>query len=152
MSDSGYGVYVSIRNVDGALWSSSREEWALTRTDLETAFGEDFTNALVDSLRKVFVKGQSNVVQLPVAAPAHPSAAPVIEVEASEEAAMALAEEILAAGSPVDVDAPSEQPQFEPCEKCGQPKTEWKPPGVSKTSGKKYPGFFGCPNFRNHPR
>ena len=147
MSDSGYGVYVSIRNVDGALWSSSREEWALTRTDLETAFGEDFTNALVDSLRKVFVKGQSNVVQLPVAAPAHPSAAPVIEVEANEEAAMALAEEILAA--PAEAEAPG---QFEPCEKCGQPKTEWRPPGVSKASGKKYPGFFGCPNFRNHPR
>lgn len=147
----GYGVYVRIQNMDGALWSSSREEWALTRTDLETAFGEEFTNALVDSLRKVFVKGQSNVVQLPVAAPAHPSAAPAIEVGVDEAAAMALATEALGVQEYESAEAEDSPGQFEACEKCGQPKTEWKPPGVSK-AGKKYPGFFGCPNFRNHPR
>lgn len=149
MSDMGYGVYVRIQNMDGALWSSNREEWAQTRQDLEVAFGDDFAKALVDSIRKVFVKGGSNVVQLPV-----PINAPAVQVEVNEEAAMAAAVEAFGIGEYAPASAEVEdqgQAQFEPCDICRTPKTEWRPPGVSK-AGKKYPGFFGCPNFRNHPR
>ena len=35
--------------------------------------------------------------------------------------------------------------QFEACNICGGPKNKWVPPGVSKSSGKAYSGFFGCP-------
>lgn len=145
MADSGYGVYVSIRNTDGGLFSSSRATWAEIEADLQEAFGGEFAPALTASLRGGVVKAEAvaTVVQLPV-----PSPMP------SEAQAMAAAEAILAPAAPVvqtvEQAGQAEQAgQFEPCEKCGAPKDQWKPPGVSK-AGKKYPGFFGCPNWRNH--
>lgn len=143
MTDMGYGVYVRIQNTDGALFSSSREEWAETRTDLVTAFGEEFADALVGSLRRVLVKNTAQVVKLPAQAPA------TVEVQVDEAAALQLAEDMLVATGTDD--EPESAPQFEACAICGTPKDQWKPPGVA-ASGKKYPGFFGCPNFRNHPK
>lgn len=143
----GHGVYVSIRNTDGALWSSSREEWALTEQDLNATFGEAFTKGLVGSLREVFVKDAVVVSGPPQQAPALQVVAPPVSApvavapdEVDEVAALAAAEAAL---------VPDTKPQFEPCENCGTPKDQWKPAGVSK-AGKKYPGFYGCPNWRNH--
>ena len=144
MTDSPYGVYVSVRNVDGALWSSNRAEWAETLTDLNTAFGQEFADALIASLKKGLVKvvAPAPVAKLPVAVPdegvALENVASILGVEPDEDAEQ---------GGPLEDAAP----QFEACNICGTPKTDWKPPGVSK-AGKKYAGFFGCPNWRNHPK
>lgn len=138
MADTSYGVYVRIQNPDGALFSSSREELSEVLDDLETLGGAEFKGKVLDSLKKGFIQIQQ--VQ----------AAPVLSVvneQVDEEAAFAQAEAILT-GTTTEA-AP--QQQFEKCEICGGVKDQWKPPGVSG-NGKKYPGFWGCNNFRNHPR
>lgn len=139
MSDAGYGVYVRIQNTDGALFSSNREELAQVLDDLEALGGGEFKEAIVKSLTNGKVQVSAQVVQLPVAVNSEP---------VDEAAALAAAEQMLTA--PQD-----EQPQqqFERCNVpgCGGIKDQWKAGGVSQ-SGKRYSGFWGCNNFRAHPK
>lgn len=127
--DTGYGVYVSIRSADGLrLWSSNRE----TQAELET----DFENAK-EWLDKAFLapvdeaQAVANVVQ---AFPTSPQAPSVGSVSTSP--------------APTATAPSPDGAGLEMCNICGNPKSKWVPPGVSKKSGKPYQGFFSCPT--NH--
>jgi hypothetical protein len=136
------GVYVRLQNTKGVLWSSSRESQAEVEADLEVAFGEEITRAIMESLKSGFT-----VNTTPPAAPQLVTVSGTVADLGVEDEAVQRAEAILQQAS-----MPEEpQGQFESCNICGTPKDQWKPPGISN-AGKKYPGFFGCPNFRNHPR
>lgn len=139
MAETTYGVYVSIRTPEGLLWSSSRAEWVEVEKDLDAAFGEGFGRSLIDSLRKIHQ--QAEVIPFPRQQPSEAQALETVQRELGATPEPASAPE----------PQPQQQPQFEVCNICGTLKDKWNPPGVSK-SGKRYPGFFGCPNFRNHPR
>lgn len=138
MTDAGYGVYVRIQNANGELFSSSREELAQCLDDLEALGGAEFKAAIVKSLTNGKVAVESNVVALPQ------------PVAVNESEALATAEAILAPAAPAAAVA-EEQQQFERCDHpgCGGIKDQWRQGGISK-NGKKYPGFWGCNNFRNH--
>lgn len=146
MADANYGVYVSIRNQDGALWSSNRSEWAEVAADVEAAFGSGAFEALVASIKKPF----ASVAPAPVLSVVPQVTEQVSDEPVDEAAIMAEAERILNAPQPTEPVVQMTQ-QFEACDICGGPKDAWRPPGVSK-NGKKYPGFFGCGNFQNHPK
>lgn len=137
--DNSYGVYVRIQNANGVLFSSNRETWVEVAQDLDMTFGEGYAAGLVASL-----KGEVKVAVKP-AAPATP--API--VVATEEPMTAA--EVEAAFAEDEAEDTAES-QFDLCEICGHVKDKWNNPGISKRTGKKYPGFFGCPNFRNHPK
>ena len=145
------GVYVRIQNASGALWSTSRDDHALVLEDLRAAFGDEVADAIMTSLKGGFVTAAP--------APALTVVPPVAvneDVPSSDEEAIQRAEAILQQQAVPAEAAPA--PQFELCtafvapgQVCNTPKDQWKPPGVS-AAGKKYPGFFGCPNFRNHSK
>lgn len=144
MSESS-GVYVRVQNTDGVLWSSSRDDWAEVIADLDSAFGPEYREWLITSLTGT-AKPRQATVHAPAPAPAPAPVAPPTLAPAEAEA-MAAVEEVFGAVAVED----EPQGQFESCEVCGHPKDKWNPPGISR-NGKKYPGFFGCANFRNHPR
>lgn len=139
MSDLGNGVYVSFRTPEGALFSSSRETWAEAKADLIEMFGPEWVDAQVSSIVGVYT---NNVVPL----------VPQDEAAQAEAIAEAFDGETLADTPLPSGDTPEQGVQqppastFTACEKCGATKDRWVPPGISKKSGKKYPGFYGCSN------
>ena len=121
MTDTGYGIYVSVRNVDGVLVSTNRatvEEVLADIPGLNEILAQFDTTANVE-------QAMANVVS-------------IMEPEVPSD--YHNAHEIAATGPATN--------QFEPCNVCGGPKNRWVAPGVSKKTGKPYPGFFGCPT--NH--
>jgi hypothetical protein len=146
MADQPYGVYVSLRTQEGALISVMRAEPAEVASDLDVLFGEGFSADLFKRVAAAYGNQQVAVLASPSPSPTPPAATPAA---ASDEEALEMVKEALGASEVTEAAAPAQQ--FEPCKICGTPKTQWVPPGVSKT-GRKYAGFYGCPNIKNHPR
>lgn len=130
-----HGVYFSYRLPSGELFSSSRETVAELLGDVELFFGE----TTAKNLQSRMVREADNGIPK---FEGTRNEAPVAGKEANK---------VDFGGAEVSTDDFPEG-GFEECDVCGTVKDKWNPPGTSKRTGKTYPGFFGCPNFRNHPR
>jgi hypothetical protein len=126
MADQDYGVYWSIKTMDGHLFSSFRATVAEVVDDIQVAFGEDFAKS---SLQRIRLAGTPTQVGFKP-----PSSLPVAEQLKMEFNA-----------TPAEETATSTE-SFESCKKCGSLKDRWVPPGTSQKTGKKYSGFWGCSN------
>lgn len=120
MAEDKNGVGVSWKFGQAMLWIH-RDEWAQLIDDVNTIFGADAVVRLNTELAEAF--GGSR----PPAAPPNVTVLPHVEQAQAFQ------------------DAPTEQTQHERCPVCGSAKDKWVPPGVSKKSGKAYPGFWACP-------
>lgn len=114
----GNEVGLSVRLPDGTLVWSKRTEWALVLKDVETIFGPDAFVALTEMLLEGIKK---------------PATVTPIQTKVAPEPSGSGSEGQTAEGD------------YETCPVHGVPKDRWVPPGVSKSSGRKYSGFFGCP-------
>jgi hypothetical protein len=130
-----YGVYVSVRNSDGALLSSFRATWGEVRADLAEALGESAAEEIIDSLAGVKAVPKKSSL----GSTAESIVIEQLDAEVMDDTAPA-----------VPVVAQDITPQFERCSVCGGLKDKWVPPGTSK-AGKPYPGFWGCSSLKNHP-
>jgi hypothetical protein len=118
-----FGVYISIRTIDGKLWSSNRE----TQAEVET----DFANAQEWLEGHGFLGGTAAAGQTVHQTPA---AAVVSDAEGLANVSSILG-------------APETSQTFETCRKCGVGiRDKWVPPGISKKTGKQYQGFYSCNN------
>lgn len=127
-----YGVGVSYRTADGTLIWVFRSEWAEVLTDLGAMYGPDAILRLTTDMQSAFGDGRGTIAQAmaaPVSRPAPAVAAPAPQQVAQQQVTA----------------ADDSGQQFEICPACGAEKNRWVPPGVSSKTGKKYPGFFGCP-------
>jgi hypothetical protein len=134
-SEKAYGVGVSYRTPDGTLIWVFRSEWAEVLTDLGVMYGPDAVLRLNGQMATAFGDGKQSIAQMltPPAQPAQPVYTPQPQASAPVP-------------QPVQPQAESESGQsFEMCPACGAEKNRWVPPGVSSKTGKKYPGFYGCP-------
>jgi len=102
-----------------------RDTWAEVTEDLKLIFGEASLPRLEEQLHRAW--GGNKPSPGPSPAPTAPE--PVLTV------AQAAAE--LGA-------TPAQASNFDVCPRCGGLKDRWVEPGVSKKTGKPYPGFFGC--------
>jgi hypothetical protein len=143
MAEGSYGVYVSIRRPTGELVSINRETVGQVEDDLKEILGEDngFWKRFADV--EVNVGTGSDSVQDGGAGSQAP-VAPASSLDARPPAGPSPS----AAPAPGLDDLPPAG--FESCEKCGTLKDKWNPPGHSTRTNRDYPGFWGCPNFRNH--
>jgi len=124
MAQTEHGVGVSYKLPDGTMVWTRRDTWAEVMEDVRLIFGEESLNSLVIKLSSAWTGPKP----APVAAPA-----PVVpQTMTVEEVAAEL-------GAPVPTKA------FDVCLRCGQTKDRWVDAGVSKKTGKPYPGFYGCP-------
>ena len=132
MADAPYGVYVSLRDPDtGALVSINRANWQEASADLQEILGDEFPNVLVAGILGNFQMG-------------------VLTDEIAEDNLVSMLGATEPATTVIDMSGKTEESAaFERCEKCSTLKDKWNQPGLSR-SGKRYQGFYGCPNFRNH--
>lgn len=135
-NDKAYGVGVSYRTPDGSLIWVFRSEWAEVLTDLGAMYGPDAIMRLNAQMAVAFGDGKQTIAQV-IAQPQQP---------APQVAQPVYTQPAPAAPQPQAVEQEHEsESEFEMCPACGAEKNRWVPPGVSSKSGKKYPGFFGCP-------
>ena len=120
MAQTENGVGVSYKLADGTMVWARRDTYAELSEDVKVIFGEDALARLEEQTHRAWGgnKPPNNVV---------PMNMPESVMTATEVAA-ALAEE----------------QTYETCPRCGGVKDRWVEPGVSKKTGKPYPGFFGC--------
>lgn len=129
--DNSYGVYVSIRTIDGKLWSSSRE----TQAEVET----DFANATE------WLEGHGFLSQQVEVTHQNPNAGHVSDADALNNISSVLGPPEASGGSQGLGTPPAET--FEKCRKCNiGTRNQWRPPGISKKTGKPYQGFYSCNN------
>lgn len=117
MAQTENGVGISYKLADGTMIWTRRDTWAEVQEDIRLIFGEEAEERLEAKLPAVW-GGNAPPPQLSVVPP-------MSEGEAIAEAAQ-------------------ENQAFEICPKCGAYKNRWVEPGVSKKTGKPYPGFYGC--------
>ncbi len=115
-----YGIYVSIRNVDGVLVSSTRATVSEVMSDLEGLYD------IMAEFSEISTKGATDNVSS------------ILGTSSQSPQSYHNETEIAQTGPNTN--------QFETCSKCGSPKSKWVPPGTSSRTGKPYPGFFGCSN------
>jgi hypothetical protein len=134
-SEKSYGVGVSYRTPDGTLIWVFRSEWAEVLTDLGAMYGPDAVLRLNSQMATAFGDGKATIAQALQA----PVQQPQVYTAPAPQAAPQPTPQ------PQQQQGESEGQQFEMCPACGAEKNRWVPPGVSSKTGKKYPGFFGCP-------
>lgn len=131
MADNTYGVYISMRNADGVLVSSSRATWPEVLNDLDGLY------MILDKVEELESASQETTVT---------------EAEAVSNVVAAFPQVAATPVIPQQTAAPMYQQEqapasaFKSCEKCGHLKDKWVAPGTSKRTGKSYPGFYGCSN------
>lgn len=123
MAQTENGVGVSYKLTDGTMVWVRRDTWAEVREDIGLMFGEEAFPRLESQLQRAWGGFKATV---------HVAEDPLSE----EEAVQTLKDEL---------GATEHQASFESCKRCGATKDRWVPPGVSKKTGKSYPGFYGCP-------
>lgn len=132
MGDNNYGVYISIRNTEGVLVSSSRATAEEVREDLPGLL----------SILAECADGPEPAAAEPVTSGYLPVAGGT--TMGPEQVQYELNKPVV---PPFVAPAAPTGGQFESCPKCHQgTKDKWVPPGISRKSGKHYPGFFGCNN------
>lgn len=120
MAQTENGVGISYKLPDGTMVWTRRDTWAEVREDISLIFGDAAVARVEGMLQNAWSNGKN------------------------EQAALSLVKQTLGA-SEEPASAQQENQEFETCPRCGATKNRWVPPGVSKTTGKRYPGFWACP-------
>jgi len=143
MSDNQHGAYYSVRTPNGHLFSSSRATQEEVFADLAAAFGEEYADAVKADIKSMAITygKESMGVVIPLPAQADVEAQAVAAIGGAFDATISDPQD-----AEVTTTVGQTTPQFDSCNKCNSPKSKWVPAGVSKRTGKPYPGFFGCSN------